>query len=493
MKAGLGFFAAALSSLAASNGEDPSRIIPLTIPSGAPLRLYLTRKTPKRAGLAVEAKLLEPLYSFDREVAPVGAGVLGRVSRLESLSKWQRVRAMMGGDFTPLHRALVEFTTLVMPDGRQVELHTIETSGLNSIYLPSPPKKKKAKAGHQDSGSSGGVLGTGKQTVQDQINAQINSRTRGVADLVRGPNKKERLIDLAMRKLPYHPQWVRRGTRFDAELKDALSFGSETIAGGALDLLGTQPRADSVVHARLITALNSSSARKGQPVAAVLVEPVFAPERKLILPEGTRMAGTVTAARRARWFHRGGQLRFSFQRVDLPEETARLKSAGGIAGTIRTQTTLEAAESGGKTAIKVDSEGGVRTTEPKTRLLAPLISVMIASRAADNDAGRNHAGGADANVSGRTLGGVSGFGLLGAAAAQGSRYIGAALGYYGMAWSVYANVIARGGEVEFDRNAVIDIRFGTRTPPGGSKYKGDAVASRNERRRIPQTSTSGFL
>ncbi len=484
MKAGLVFLAAALSSLAASNGEDQARIIPLTVPPGVPLRLYLTRKTPKRAGMAVEAKLLEPLYSFDHEVAPAGLSVLGRVNRLESLSRWQRARTMMGGDFTPLHRALVEFTTLVMPDGRQVELHTIETAGLNSIYLPSPPKKKKAKAGSADKGSNGGVLGTGKRTAQDQIRAQINSRTRGVADLVRGPNKKERLIDLAMQKLPYHPQWVRRGTRFDAELKDALSFGSEKISTSALNLVGTQPRSDSVVHARLITALNSGSAQKGQPVEAVLVEPVFGPERKLILPEGTRLAGTVTAARRARWFHRGGQLRFSFQRVDLPEEATLVRSSAGALPAIRTQATLEAAESGGKTAIKVDSEGGVRATEPKTRLLAPLISIMIASRAADNDAGRHHAGGAtggaDANVSGRTLGGVSGFGLLGAAASQSSKYVGTALGFYGMAWSVYANVVARGAEVGFDRNAVIDIRFGARTPPGGSKFQGDAIASRQK-------------
>ena len=40
-----------------------------------------------------------------------------------------------------------------------------------------------------------------------------------------------------------------------------------------------------------------------------------------------------------------------------------------------------------------------------------------------------------------------------------------AFGYYGLAWSVYSSVIARGGEVQFDKNAMMDIKFGTRTPP----------------------------
>jgi len=73
-----------------------------------------------------------------------------------------------------------------------------------------------------------------------------------VADIVRAPNKKEMLYDLLMAKLPYHPQSVRRGTRFDAELRDPLLFGSVGVPKDALALLGSQPAADSVVHARLL-------------------------------------------------------------------------------------------------------------------------------------------------------------------------------------------------------------------------------------------------
>ena len=40
--------------------------------------------------------------------------------------------------------------------------------------------------------------------------------------------------------------------------------------------------------------------------------------------------------------------------------------------------------------------------------------------------------------------------------------MGAAFGYYGLAWSVFSTVIARGAEVEFGKDAAIDIGFNQR-------------------------------
>jgi hypothetical protein len=45
-----------------------------------------------------------------------------------------------------------------------------------------------------------------------------------------------------------------------------------------------------------------------------------------------------------------------------------------------------------------------------------------------------------------------------------------AKGYYGLAWSVYSSVVGRGGEVQFDQNASMEIKFGARTRPPGSKF-----------------------
>jgi len=456
----------------APQSDQSATNIPLTIAPGVPLRLYITKRLTKRMGEPVHAKLLEPVFAFDREVIPAGVEVEGKVVRLDPDSKMKRAAALLGGDFTPLHMANVQFTTIVLKDGRQIALNTRETIGLNSIVDMSPPKKpKKTKPANPASTSGGGVWDAtkqqAKQQAKDEINRQINARTRGVADLVRGPDKKERLQEFLLTKLPYHPQWVRKGTRFDAELLAPLEFGSASFVPAAFKLVGTQPPADSIVHARLITPLNSADAKQGEKVEAILSQPLFSADNQLILPEGTHLVGTVTQVHAAQWFKRGGQLRFSFQNIALPL---------GIDAPVvqKTQARLQAAEAGGKDAIAVDDEGGVKVKEPKTRFIAPAISVLIASKSLDNDAGRT--GTTQGNAGGRTLGGLSGFGAVGGLAAQSSKIVGSVLGVYGMAWSVYANIVSRGGEVEFENNAAVDIRFGSRAPVGAAKLRAEAAA-----------------
>ncbi len=463
-------FISVLSALATAptpaNQEIPR--VSLDVPSGEPLRLYLTKRVSSRAGAPVEAKLLEPVFAFDREVVPAGTIVQGEVSRVEPCTKWQRTRAILNGDFTPLRKAEVEFNTLVLPDGRKIPTHTVESMALNSIYRG--PSKKKKGQNPQPQDQNGGLLGTAKQTVKDRVQSAIDERRTQISDIVHNPNRKEQLEDFLWAKLPYHPQYVRRGARFDAVLRDPLQFGFESIKRADLVELGSQPRPDSVVRVRLLTALDSRSAKQGEAVEAELTEPLFSPDHRLVLPEGSRLTGTVVVARKARSFHRGGQLRFNFERFDLPQQAANLRPAEPAVAPTKTQATLLAAEPSGSAAIKVDSEGGVQARESKTRFIAPALSLLVASRAADlekhhdaDDTGLTS--GTNNNVSGRTLGGGLGFGLLGAAASQSSKYVGLGFGYYGLAWSVYSNVIARGGEVQFPKNAMMDIKFGARTPP----------------------------
>ncbi len=437
--------------------DDDKVSVPLAIPAGAPLRLYLTRRISKKTGVLVEAKVMESVFAFDREVIPAGSTVQGDVTKLQPVPKMQRFRAIAAGDLTPLHRAPVEFTGITLPDGRKLDIHTTATEALNSIYVEPRKKVKPPKPG-QGAQPDTGVLGLGKSKAREQLNAQLNTRTRGIADIVRGPNKKERLYDFVMAKLPYHPQYIRHGARFDAPLAENLDLGSAEIARHDLAQFGTQPPADSAVRARLLTPLDSSSAKQGDPVEVMVSTPLFSPEHQLLIPAGTRISGAVVVAQKARLFHRGGKLRFTFQKVDLPQVDLDQPER------MNTQAIVLGAEPSGKAQIKVDSEGGVKTTESKTRLLAPLVSLVLANKAADNDAGRHTAGGAaEGNVSGRTLGGGLGFGMLGSAVAQSSKWVGMGFGYYGMAWSVYNNIVARGSEVQFDKNAMLDIKFGSRT------------------------------
>jgi len=404
----------------------------------------------QRGGL-VQARLIDSLYAFDRVVVPGGVAVQGHITGLDPVSKMKRAQAILNGDFTPLHFARVEFTSIVMPDGRSLAIQTLDSAGLPTIYAPPQPSKKNRKS----QPPNGGVLGTARRQAKQEAQRQISARTQGVVDLVRGPNKTERLEDFLINKLPYHPQWYRRNTRFDAVLTAPLNFGSVEVAAEALQSVGA-PVGESWGQVRLLTALSSADADTKTTIEGVLSQPVFSPDHRLILPEGTRLTGRVRQVRAARWLHRGGQLRFTFDRVEPPAFTSVQPVS-----LERTPVLLSGAESDPAGHVKVGPEGDAKATAPKSRLLAPLLALVVASRAADDDAGKTTgSAGGNANYGGRTVGGLSGFGLLGSAAAQSSKTLGAALGYYGLAWSVYSTIISRGNEVEFRKNTAIDVRFG---------------------------------
>jgi hypothetical protein len=445
--------------------QEPSLDISLAVPAGAPLRLYLTQRIPKRLNAPVRARMVSPLYAFDREVVPAGTEVFGTVTRLPNVARGQRTKALLSGDFTPLHDAEVKFTSLRMPDGRQIPIDTVGSSGLNSVYSLHPPKARKQAAG------SGGAASNGKQAVKDQIDARV-SGLRSVPDLVRGPGKKDMVEDFFWAKLPYHPQFVRSRTRFDAELAQPLRFGSATVLQSSLSLLGSQPSADSMVHARLVTPLDSKTAAAGQSVQAVLDAPLFSEAHKLILPAGTRMDGTVVLAKKAGWFHHAGRLRFTFENVQMPPETLALtspaaSSAAPEPGTLqfRTQAVLKAAD-GGSGPVKVDGEGGVQAADSKARFLGPAFAAVVAIRSGSGDPKTDSNGSTsqDRNTGGRALGGGSGFGLLGTIAGQLSPDVSSALGYYGLARTLYFAVIAPGPDAEFRKNSAIDVGFSVRKP-----------------------------
>ena len=117
--------------------------IPLVIHSGVPLRVYITKRLRMRKGEPVSAKLIEPIYAFDRIVVPSGVELEGHVAAFDPVSKMKRAQAILGGDFTPLHFARVEFTTLVMPGGQIRAIQTLDAEGLPTIYSPPRTAKKK--------------------------------------------------------------------------------------------------------------------------------------------------------------------------------------------------------------------------------------------------------------------------------------------------------------------------------------------------------------
>jgi hypothetical protein len=430
----------------------------LRVEAGTPLRLYITHRAWYRRNETIEARLAEPVWAFDRIVIPAGTVVHGQVTTLDPVPGMVRARAIVGGDFTPLKRAEVSFTKLTLADGRTMLFHTQSSQGLSTIYVP-PSAKKSKKKQNTKPGNPSRV----RQFLKQQAQSQINSRSRGFFDLIRGPNKREWVENFLLEKLPYHPQWYRAGTRFDVILKQPLDFGDIVIRSEDLQALGTYPPPDSVVQMRILSNLSSSDARLGESMNGVLSEPLFSPARKLVLPQGTILNGKITLAHRARMFHRGGQLRFAIENLKVPTLAAEQNAQRPAAPPEPVQAQLTAVEAD-PGAVKVDREGTAKATESKTRLLRPAIAALVAAKSLDNDTGKQTASGTgSANTPGRTLGGFSGFGLLGIAAARGPHQIGAGLGFYGLAWSVYSNLIARGREVTFEKNTAMGIRFGA--PP----------------------------
>jgi hypothetical protein len=358
----------------------------------------------------------------------------------------------------------VSFDTIALPNAGSIAVNTQRSAGLASIYAPAraPKAGKKNKPKESKKPKKPKEPAQGKMTelralAKQQANAQLNARTRGLLDVVRGPNKREALEDLLLAKLPYHPQWYRTNTRFDTVLNTPLDFGTVNVSRASLDKAGFKPQPDQTALVRLLTPLNSSEAHTGDVVTGVLSQPLFSAKHELLSPAGTRLTGKVTLTRRARMFHRGGQLRFAFDEI----QSATFERP---APSQRAQAQMVGAEE--ETAgVKIDQEGTAKMTESKTRFLRPAIAGLIAAKSMDEDTGKQTASGsASPNYSGRSLGGFSGFGLLGSAVARGPRPIGAVLGFYGLAWSVYTNIVARGREVTFEKNAEIAIRFGAPRP-----------------------------
>src|SRR6202007_2884196 len=80
----------AAEPLRAQTAESPApaQIECLVVPEGAPLRVILTEKLRFRLNQPVHARIVEPVYSFDREVLPEGAEVLGHITGFKSAPRW---------------------------------------------------------------------------------------------------------------------------------------------------------------------------------------------------------------------------------------------------------------------------------------------------------------------------------------------------------------------------------------------------------------------
>jgi len=272
-----------------------------------------------------------------------------------------------------------------------------------------------------------------------------------------------RLKRLGVAQLPYHPQYMDAGTSFNADLKTPLDFGTEPLSSEKLSAIGNPPPSGSVVHALLVTPLDSATAKKGEPVEAVISQPLVV-SNQLFLPQGSHIKGSVLQVRPARRMNRNGQLRVVFHQVVPPD---------GIEQKI--EASLEGVEVAKGEHLSLDAEGGAQVTTPRTRYLTTAIAVALASSSMSPDRDARFHGGSGAGDPGAgAANGASGFGLLGTivGALAHSRVVASGFGVYGAAMSVYAHFLARGRDVVYPKDMSMVIGLGTRdtrpAPPAAS-------------------------
>ena len=416
-----------------SSDETPS--IALVVAAGRPLRIALDERVRvKRVGQPVTATVVEPLYAYDRVVVPAGAKVLGRVETLERVPAGTRLRYLLGINFSPPRRVALQFDRLLLEDGREVAIATRLGPGTANVVL----QTAGGSADHS-------LVGRGRE--------EVARKAKQVASIARRPRKIQRLKQAVVAALPFHPQYLPQGTVYDAELLAPLAFGTAMATPHAP--AGAVPPPESILNARLLTTVESTSAR-GTPVEAVLTQPLFSEENQLILPEGTTLSGEVTFAKPARRLRRNGQLRFLFASMRAPETESEALRAS-----------LYSVEASRSARLAIDDEGGAIVSNPGTRFVAPaLAAVAVAASFLQEpvtEPGQIEPGvlpGAmEANGVGAGAAGFSGLGLLGLGLSQISRPVAVGLGFVGLARSLYVSFLGKGRDVSFTAGTRIQVQL----------------------------------
>ncbi|MEO8661387.1 MAG: hypothetical protein ABI693_23155 [Bryobacteraceae bacterium] len=394
-----------------------------TVRAGVPLRIALDRRVPiGHVGDPIQGRLVDPIYNFDRMVLPAGALVEGRIAEIGGVPLRRRVTAILSGNFTPPRDVRAQFDTLVLGDGSRFPLRTAPSRG--AAYTARVSKEPK------------GV----RDRIQQKSQAAVLAFT--------APGKMNRLKTTLLGMLPYSRQSWRAGTLFNSVLQDPVTVPM---------LNPTDWPATQEVRARLITTVTSATAQKGGVVEAVVTQPQFSADRRLLIPEGSRLIGEVVKAQKARYLHRNGKLLFVFRQIQLPTATAQ-----AIRGD------LEGVEVDSGANLALDSEGATRATSPKTRFIFPAIAVAVAGLSFHQD--YNSQGVADQDIAGRAESGAVGLGLIGTVVAQASRTLASGIALTGAGFSVYTTFLARGQDVILPQNTPVTVTLNAR-PEGGTRRR----------------------
>jgi hypothetical protein len=278
-----------------------------------------------------------------------------------------------------------------------------------------------------------------KQSLLSRQWTRAKSNLHDRVEYITAPGKADRALQLLYHQLPYHPERIDAQTAWSFELTAPLDLPN--VPTVAADPTPPQPVSGKSeiwsVHATLSRDLTSATARQGDPVEALVVEPVFDRDRNLVVPQGSKLIGRVSAAKAARSLGRNGKLRFNFQQVQFPEGFNQ-PVQGSLAGAATEKTQN----------LSLDAEGTI-TPRNKASAIGPILLTLLAGRALDEDG----------NLTLQTGVASNSFGLIGriVGMAAGNRNFAAGLGYYAAGLSFYDNFLQPGRVVVFPHDTRIEI------------------------------------
>src|SRR6202166_1088546 len=447
----------------------PTAKIDLLVPQGTTLRVALDQRTRvSHPGDAVHGKVVETVYAFDQPVIPAGSVATGHVIKVDNVTAVRRTMSYANGDFSPFRKYGVTFDTVTLPDGRQVSVATSVSAGTAQVVHLSTSAERQKTAAQRAADAGKGKINEAKEQIHESW------------EQVTAPGKMDRLKRYLLAQSPYRHQYIEPGTRFNADLDSALSFGEIQRTSDEFTALASALPPNTTLKARLLGEVSSATATRGTRVEAVLTEPLYSPAHQLILPVNSRIVGQVVQAKAAHKFHHNGELRLIFERIEIPVEaeraapetappqpvaqTAKNESRPELTrrGNVRMTGNIEGVDVDRRDHMVLDDEGGARTTDSKTRYLSTGVAILLAAAASHTDSEHRSVDNAgDPGV--RTAAGGSGVPLVGALISLGARSqpVSIALGVYGASSSVYTNFLSRGHEVVFPKDTPLEIGFGS--------------------------------
>jgi hypothetical protein len=399
-----------------------------------------------RKGQPVRAHLLYPIYGNDKLLLPRDTIVTGSVVELRN-DRSRRINAALGGDFTPFRKPVVRFNTFVLTDGAAVPFTSGDAIDGAPIFraIATPPAK-------------GGLL-------RRQFDGLLSVARSDVA-IITGPQKADRFVQFLYSQIPYHPQRIEKGTAWTIETAHSVELPAEP-APPAVAVVPTRkphfweqplPAPGSakndtgswIVQANLDEPLSSETSKDGQPIQAIVAEPIYNLDHTIAIPQGSTLIGSITRARPSRKFGRTGVLTFNFRQLKVPREETRT-----------VETRLAGADSARDIAL--NSEGQAKS-KPQDKISLPILLALMASRPLDRDEGRNGGLGGGNTLGKNATGGAAGLGLVGTiiGLSGGSPNAAAAIGYYGAARAFYYRWIAHGQKIDFARNTRIVVETAPR-------------------------------